>query len=184
MNEMRINTFLIYLFAWGLSVLLTGCTSSPISPEVRKEADENLNFIKVLENPTAFHGVIVIWGGVIIRVVNHADSKNAIFLWETPLDLRGKPEGKEFSEGMFLARTSAFLDPKAYTSGRKATIAGEIIGEQLGKYHGIPYVYPVIKIREIHLWEAIAPLKWDWGNIPFYLPEEFIPDEEQTRPLP
>ncbi len=180
---MRTITFLISLFAGLFSVLLIGCASSPISLEVRKEADENLNFIKVLENPTAFHGVVVIWGGVIIRAVSHADNKNAIFLWETPLDLRGKPKGKEFSEGMFVARTSEFLDPKAYTSGRKTTIAGEIIGEQLGEYRGAPYVYPIIKIREIHLWEAVSAIQWNWGNIPFYLPDEFTPDEERTEPL-
>ncbi len=179
---MRKNTFLIHLFAGLISVSMTGC-ASPISKEVKKEADESISFIKVLENPKAFHGVVVIWGGVIIRAVNHADNKNALFLWETPLDLRGKPKGEGLSEGMFIARTSEFLDPKAYVSGRKVTIAGEIIGEQLGEYRGVPYVYPVIKIREIHLWEAVPAIQWNWGRIPFYLPNEFTPDEERTEPL-
>lgn len=101
--------------------MVTGC-ESVISREVRKEADENLNFVRVLENPTVFHGVVVIWGGVIIRAVNRSGG-SALFLRETPLDPGGRPKGIELSEGLFVARTSEFLDPRTYSSRGKVTIA-------------------------------------------------------------
>ena len=165
-----------------LLLLISGC-ASPISSEVKREADKSLDFVRVLENPPAYHGVTVIWGGVIMKVVNRSGG-SALFIQETPLDNRDKPRSKDYTDGLFIARTQEFLDTKEYTSGRRVTISGEIIGEQLGKYKGTPYVYPVIKSREIHLWEREPEIKWDWANVPFYVPEEFSPDEEETTPLP
>ena len=60
-----------------LLVMISGCTS-PISREVRKEADENLEFINVLANPVSFHGVVVIWGGVIIIAVNRTGESSLL----------------------------------------------------------------------------------------------------------
>ncbi len=165
-----------------LLILISGC-ASPTSSEMKREADESLEFIRVLENPTAYHGVSVIWGGVIVRVAKRAGGSD-LFIQETPLDSSDKPRSREYADGFFVAQTREFLDTKEYTSGRRVTIAGEIIGEQLGKHKGVPYVYPLIKIRKIHLWEREPEIKWDWANIPFYVPEEFSPDEEETRPLP
>ncbi len=167
----------------GLLLIMTSGCTSPISGEVRREANESLEFIRVLENPTAFHGVTVIWGGVIVKVVNHA-SGSALFIQETPLGFRDKPRSREYADGFFIARTGEFLDPKKYTSGRRTTIAGEIISEQLGKFRGTPYVYPVIKIREIHLWEREPRIEWDWAHIPFYVPDEFTRNGKETVPLP
>ena len=174
---MRRNIFLILLVAG----LISGC-ASPVSREVRKEADENIKFIKVLENPKAFHGVTVIWGGLIVESTSRA-GESALFILETARDLRGRPGGWELSEGLFIARTPEFLDPQIYSSGRKVTVAGEIIGEQLGDYQGTPYVYPVIRIREIHPWKDPV-IKWNWGKTPFYLPDEFNPDKEHSGPRP
>ena len=89
----------------------------------------------------------------------------------------------ESSQGLFIARTPEFLDPQTYLSGRKVTVAGEIIGEKLGKFKETPYVYPIIKIREIHPWEKEHSIQWDWGKLPFYIPDEFNLEEEYHRPL-
>lgn len=163
-----------------LLLMISGCTS-PISSEVRKEANEDLEFIKVLKNPSSFHGVVVIWGGVIIKAVNHT-GESSLFIQETPLSFSGRPKGREFSQGLFIARTPEFLDPQTYFSGRKVTIAGEIIGEELGQFKETPYVYPIIKIREIHHWEKEHSIWWDWGKLPFYMPDEFNPDKERHKP--
>jgi len=165
-----------------LLLLMISACASPISSEVRKEAKGNLEFITVLENPSSFHGAVVIWGGVIIKTVNRA-GESSLFIQETPLNFRGRPKGREFSQGLFIARTPEFLDPQTYLSGRKVTVAGEIIGEKLGKFKDTPYVYPVIKIREIHPWEKEDSIQWDWGKLPFYLPDEFNPDKERHKPL-
>ena len=163
-----------------LLLMISGC-ASPISSEARKEANGNLEFTKVLENPSSFHGVVVIWGGVIIKAVNRT-GESALFIQETPLNFRGRPKGTEFSQGLFIARSPEFLDPQTYFSGRKVTVAGEIIGEELGKFKETPYVYPIIKIREIHPWEKEHSIQWNWGKLPFYLPNEFNPAEEYRKP--
>ncbi len=175
---MRLISFLGFLF----TVLLSSC-SSPISGEVRKEADENFNFARVLENPTAYHGTVVIWGGLILKMVSNSGG-SSLFLMETPLDLMGKPKGKEFSEGCFIAQTQELLDPKIYSEGLRVRITGEIIGEKLGKFRETPYVYPVVKAREIRLWKEEPAIKWDWGKTPFYVPDEFSPDKEHGGPMP
>ena len=161
--------------------MISGC-ASPISSEARKEANGNLEFTKVLENPSSFHGVVVIWGGVIIKAVNRR-GESSLFIQETPLNFRGRPKGRGSSQGLFIARSPEFLDPQTYISGRRVTVAGEIIGEKLGKFKEAPYVYPIIKIREIHPWEKEPSIKWDWGRLPFYTPDEFNPEEEQRGPL-
>jgi outer membrane lipoprotein len=162
---------------------ITGC-AGPISREVRKEADENLEFRKVLENPPAFHGLVIIWGGVIIETVGRAGGSE-LYLWETPLDLAGKPKGREYAEGEFIAKTNEFLDSELYTRGRKVTVAGEIVGEEPGTYQGSPYVFPVVKIKEVHLWKKEVPsVQWDWGETPYYWPDEHSPDEEGPGPVP
>jgi len=125
---------------------------------------------------------VVIWGGVIIKVVNRT-GESSLFIQETPLNFSGKPKDREFSQGLFIARTPEFLDPQTYFSGRKVTVAGEIIGEKLGVFKDTPYVYPIIKIREIHTWEKEPSIQWDWGKLPFYMPDEFKPDEEYREPL-
>jgi outer membrane lipoprotein len=179
----RQNTVHGLLFISLLLVVISGCVS-PISREVRKEANENLEFTKVLQNPLSFRGVVVIWGGVIIKVVNHPGGSD-LFLWETPLDLSGRPKGREYSEGEFIAKTSQSLDPQIYTSGRKISVAGEVTGEELGSYNNAPYIYPVIKIRESHLWKTEIPaINWEWGETPYYWPDEFNPDKEHRGPHP
>ena len=166
-----------------LLFIIAGC-AGPISPEVRKEADKNLEFVKVLEKPSSFRGSVVIWGGVIMRVVTRSGGSD-LFLWETPLDYRGRPGGRENSEGEFIARTSESLDPKIYARGRRITVAGEITGEELGSSNDRPYLYPVIKIRESHLWEQNAPaVQLYWGKRPYYWPDEFTSDREYRGPLP
>lgn len=124
-------------------------------------------------------GVVVIWGGVIMKVDNHAGGSD-LYLWEMPLDFRGKPKGREFSKGEFIAKSSKFLDPKSYTMQQKVTVAGEITGEELGSYGGLPYVYTVIKIKKIYLWKKEIPtIQWEWGETPYYWPNEISPKLEK-----
>lgn len=164
-----------------LLLILSGCADT-VSSRASNKAIEELAFLKVLENPTSFRGADVTWGGVIIKVSN-SPGGSAIFLLETPPDSEGRPKGRGFDEGAFIARASEFLDPRIYTPGRKITVSGEVAGEELGSYHKSPYVYPVVKARDIHLWEKeIPPVQWDWGKIPYEWSDEFNPDELHGEP--
>ena len=177
--------FTIHLLCLMLFVFMfSSCAApAPIETGVRNEKSQDLDLKTVLKGPSGYKGETVIWGGVIFR----SEKKNGLtflFVEETPFDFRGRPKDLEFSEGLFIAAASEDLDPKSYTAGRKITVAGEIAGEELGVYRNAPYVYPVLRVREIHLWTVDpAPIQWNWGRIPYYWPDEYTPDQER-RPTP
>jgi outer membrane lipoprotein len=168
------------IFFFGLAlVIISGC-SYPISKALRNQADENLAFTDVLARPSAYSGVVVIWGGVIVKTVSRP-GRSELVLWETPLDSRGKPGGNEFSSGLFMAETSEFLDPKKFSGGRKVTVAGKLAGGETGVYNGKPYLYPLVEIKELHLWPE--RIRWNWGRIPYYWPNQYSPTRRYREPL-
>jgi outer membrane lipoprotein len=173
----RLLVAILYLAI--LPVLISGC-SYPISKAVRQEAAENLPFTDVLAKPAAYRGSVVIWGGVVMKTVTHP-GRSELVLWEAPLDSRGRPEGKELSSGLFIAETPEFLDPAKYSAGRKVTVAGVISGGELGTYDGQPYVYPLVHIKELHLWRE--PIEWDWGRTPYYWPNQYSPQQQFRQSL-
>ena len=129
-----------------------GC-AYPISKELREEVNKNLTFPMVLESPTAYVGSIVIWGGEIVKTNNLKDSTEILVL-DTPLDYEGVPEDAAFSRGRFIARSARFLDPALYKAGSKITIAGEIIGKETRPLGKTAYTYPVIAVKQLHLWKS------------------------------
>ncbi len=145
------------LLAFFLGVS-SGC-SHVISSEMRAAAREDLDFTMVLADPERYHGELVIWGGVILEIHNKPEGTTVMVL-ETPLDWEGAPRDAEFSRGRFLAKTGVFLDQAVYSQGRKVTLAGEVAGRELGKIGELWYGYPVLSVREIHLWEERLQV---WG---------------------
>jgi len=142
----------------GIALLLiaSSCTH-PISRQLRKEAQkEKVLFTKVLEDPAAYKGRIVIWGGKVIEITNLKDVTEMIVL-ETPLDFLGAPESEQSSRGRFIGRIPKFLDPAIYLADRNITLAGEIIGAEEKELGATTYTYPVVLIKELHLWEKFHP---------------------------
>jgi outer membrane lipoprotein len=134
-----------------LVLSISGC-AYPISQQLREEAAKNVTFPMVLNNPPAYIGDIVIWGGTIIRTVN-LKAGTEIFILDTPLNQRGVPKQAIHSRGRFVAKSSKFFDPAVYKRGNQVTVAGEISGEKTLPLGQTRYTYPVIRIKEIHLWE-------------------------------
>ena len=64
-----IKWFFLSLYAFAAS----GC-AYPISKGLRQEASKNLTFSMVLQNPAAYVGSVVIWGGEIIKTTNLKNS--------------------------------------------------------------------------------------------------------------
>jgi outer membrane lipoprotein len=172
------------LFLGLLLIVISGC-ASPAPTEIGVgKVNENLTVIKVLGNPSDFKGEVIVWGGVIMKMVS-SEAGGDLYIQATPFDFRGRPKDEEFSEGMFIARTWEFLDPQKYAPGRKVTVAGEIIGAEMKTYEGAPYIYPLVRIREIHLWEKESPpIQWNWWKTHYYWPDEYTPDQERRQPLP
>jgi outer membrane lipoprotein len=176
---MRKSSLTVSVFAAAL-LISTGC-ASPISPQLRQDAAKNLSFATVLANPGAYSGKIVVWGGVIVKIVSRTDGSD-LYLSETPLGSNGRPRGREYSEGEFIAKTSEILDPNTYAPEREITVAGEIVGQELGTYLGAPYAYPVIMVKELHLWEKAQGIRMEWWKVPYYSPYRFTPQQYLQQP--
>lgn len=71
------------VFGLLLLILFSGCT--PISKELRAQTDRTVGFQQVFQNPEAYKGKIVIWGGEIIETINQKDGTTLIVVLQRPL---------------------------------------------------------------------------------------------------
>jgi outer membrane lipoprotein len=149
-----------------LSLSMVGC-AYPISEQIREEVAEDVTFPMVLKNPSAYEGDIVLWGGFIIETVNLKEGAE-IFVLDTPLDHWEEPEPERYSRGRFIAKTTKFLDPAVYRAGKKITLAGQIVGGQTLPLGEATYTYPVVVIKQFHLWKQVY-------NYPFYYYPYYYP---------
>ncbi|MFW6162195.1 MAG: Slp family lipoprotein [Planctomycetota bacterium] len=133
------------------AVVTAGC-SHPISKALREQAEAAPPFPAIRANPQAFQGTTVVWGGEIVQTVNRDDGTDIIVL-ETPLNALGEPSDARESRGRFILRTPDFLDPAVYKESREVTAAGDVVGAERKPLGQTQYTYPVVRIRELHLWE-------------------------------
>ncbi len=163
MEHLRFSKF----FLFGLLLpLVSACATYPISSELRQEAKASPTFSMILQNPTAYTGAMVIWGGSIIQTLNTKEGTDILVL-ETPLGYEERPEGTRYSQGRFIAKTASYLDPEVYKPGRRVTVAGEVIGKEAKPLGNTSYTYPVVMIKEIHLWRRYRVYAYPY---PYYYP--------------
>jgi len=146
-----------------LVFLLSGC-AHVISKELRIQSDPSLGFSQVRQNPNAFKGKMVIWGGEIIETVNQRDATTQIEVFQKPLGWRGEPRQTASSEGRFLILVNQYLDPYLYRTGRNITVMGEVLEGKIKTLGEMDYRYPLLSGRQIHLWQeyAYAPYPYDY----------------------
>lgn len=130
---------------------LLGC-AHVISKELREKVDKELTPITLFKEPEACKGKTVILGGVIVSSLN-TDEGTYIEVLQKPLNYRGKPEDSDISHGRFIIFHEAYLDTAIYSGGKEITVAGEVIGKRLRPLGEIQYQYPLIKSKELHLFE-------------------------------
>ena len=136
-----------------LTVLsLIGC-AHVVSKELREKADkEPFPVTALFKDPDAFRGKTVILGGVIVNSANMEEG-TYIEVIQKPLDYRGRPEDTDASYGRFITFYEGYLDTAIYTQGRQVTVAGEVMGKKMHPLGEIEYPYPLIRSRELHLFE-------------------------------
>lgn len=149
-------------------LFLSGC-AHVISKDLRERADPSVNLVAVRENPKAFEGKMVIWGGELIETFNQRDGTTLLEIFHRPLSWRGEPREDAPSEGRFLVLAERYLDPYLFRTGRRVTVAGELRGEKRKLLGEMEYRYPLLVAQEIHLWEFTRPYvyylydPWWWG---------------------
>lgn len=145
-------TAVIGLLCVGVFLVSASC-AYPVSTQLRHEAKkDNAAFPKALEDPTAYAGKTVVWGGRIIETINH-DGGTDIVVLDTPLDSWLEPQSTKNTRGRFIARSTKFLDPALYEANREITLAGEIVNAEERPLGQTIYRYPVVQVKELHLWE-------------------------------
>ena len=163
------NSFQSFLLLF-LVLLLSGC-AHVISKDLRDAADQDVPFREILKNPSAYKGKSVVWGGEIIETTNKQDGTTLIEVFQRSLNWREEPTGS--SEGRFLVRVESYLDSYVYSKGRKITVAGEILGEDVRPLGEMDYRYPLVLSKQLHLWEYYYPYsyyyypRW-WYYDPWY----------------
>ena len=165
----RFQRFLLF----SLILLISGC-AHVISKDLRVKVDPSLTFGQILQNPNAYQGKTVLWGGEIIQTTNQKDGTTLIEVFQRPLGWRGEPKERPASEGRFLIIAEKYLDPYLFRRGRKITLAGEIQGEKIKPIGEMDYRYPYLLSKQIYLWKEYYyypvpyeyPYYYDlwWGN--------------------
>lgn len=132
-----------------LSLLaLTACSTAP--KEIQSTEAEVVTVQQVQNDPEAFVGKTVRWGGSILNVANKKDTTE-IQLLSRPLSAAARPLDKP-GNGRFMVEVPGFVDPAEYPVGRDLTVVGSVnrIEEKaVGEY---PYRYPVLVGATLHLW--------------------------------
>lgn len=142
----------IWCIALIFLLLTSGC-ASVISQELRKQVAREITFKQVLEDPEAYKGRIVLWSGIIIGSKNLKEG-TLIEVLQKPADSRGRPKDVDESDGRFLALYDGYLDVAIYNRGREVTVVGEIRGKRVLPLQEIEYAYPLITVKQTHLWRT------------------------------
>ena len=153
-----------------LIILLPGC-APVISKSLRAQVDLSLHFSEVFQNPKAYEGKIVIWGGEVIKTINQKDGTTLVEVLQRPLNRMERPKVTKPSGGRFLILFREYLDSFIFGEGTRITVAGEILGERLRPLGEMEYRYPLILSKEIYLWEYhfyLPSQYYPWGH--FYFP--------------
>ncbi len=147
------TTILIPLFSFSL----LACTSV-ISKEIRDEALTGLSLQEVKKNPGRYQGITVIWGGTILQNRQEEEGYLLEILYE-PINGAGRPyrPGGQGDRQDRLARFYVLLtptmDPMLFERGVEITVAGKIVGEKRLSSEECDLSYPLLRAREIHVWQ-------------------------------
>ncbi len=140
----------LIFMALAFSILtLTSCGHN-ISKHSLALADRSVTFAALLKDPDAFRGKFVIFGGTIAEAQKNEQGATLEII-QHDLDRRELPDESVASRGRFLAVTPEALSTKLCPPGRLVSVAGEVAGEKVMPVKGVDYTYPVIMVRELHL---------------------------------
>ena len=139
----------------ALLIALTGCASTQEAQDVQA-----LTFLQVKTAPDSFKGQSVVFGGEVLAARRLKDGTRVEIL-QLPLDRSRRP-GYDLtqSQGRFIAIYREFLDPATIPHGTRITVTGEVTGSITLPLDETDYTYPVIGIKQLHVWarsEDVAP---------------------------
>ncbi|WP_083767907.1 Slp family lipoprotein [Thioalkalivibrio sp. K90mix] len=132
-------------------VLLVGCASGPL--DIPDAVGDPVPPRSVTADSLPAEDQV--WGGVIARVDNRADS-TVIEVVSYPLQ-RQEPQTRQANTGRFRLKVDGFADPVDYRPGRRVTAVGTVSGTEEGSIGELAYVFPLLDAYSVHLWPDPEP---------------------------
>lgn len=133
---------------------LAGCATVP--EDLQPVADTQPSMAQVLQDPDAYKGEIVVWGGTIAEVTNLAEGTR-LEVVSRPLARNQRPLDVDRSEGRFHVFVAGFLDPQVHAPQRAVTVRGTVVGANPGVIGSFPYTFPEIEAASVYLWPPAEP---------------------------
>jgi outer membrane lipoprotein len=145
-------------------ISLAGC-ATVISDQSLRLVDRGVSFAELRQDPQRHIGRYLLLGGVIVSVRNTSEG-GELEVAQLKTDERGEITDTGSSGGRFIAASSTFIDPALYKPGNLVTLVGEVRAKRTKPLGDLEYTYPVLAIREIHLWrpgEVSLPPTFHFG---------------------
>jgi outer membrane lipoprotein len=141
---------LLRLAAAAALLALAACAPAPIYKTTGTIAAAPFN---VAQAPERYANAPVVWGGRIVAVHNLADHSEVEVL-AYPLDGSQRPKANDSGLGRFIALMPGYVESMDYPAGALMTLDGQITGSRAGKVGEAPYVFPLVKVNQSHVWTA------------------------------
>jgi len=135
--------------------LITAGCAPPFPKETLDKVNRNITFLELKKEAEIFKGTWVMLGGMIVGS-KIAIEGTLIEILQKPLDSDGRPLQTDSTEGRFLIQSDTFLDPAIYHAGRLITVVAEVVGRKELPLDDIMYSYPLLIVKDQHLWEQIG----------------------------
>lgn len=149
-------TRMLALLALSL-MTLSGC-SHVISQTNRASVTPGLDLAMVRAAPQQHLGATLLLGGNILGLMPQ-EGRSVLEVYSWKLDGRGEPTEFDEAGGRFLVVTDLWFDPLRFRPGYFVTLVGTVEGSETVDLGGTDYLYPLIRVVEIHALEL--PLRYD-----------------------
>ncbi len=143
----------------ALLLILAGCAHYLSAPS-RALVDRSVTFRRLIEDPDAYRGKMIMLGGT-VAAVEHTREGTRLEVIEHRLDSRELPDESIPSRGRFLATTPESVESASFEPGTLVTMAGEVVGQKSENRQGGIHTYPLIAIKEIH--DIVIEQETHWG---------------------
>ena len=175
----RITIFALLL---GGLLILSSCAESAhqvqrnaghidVPLELARQIDTSVNFVDLKAAPANYVGRVIMAGGVVLSAKRTKD-QTEIEILQLPTE-GGEPSTTDRlrSEGRFLAVREEFFDPASVPPGTPITVIGVVKGSTTRPLDDSEYIYPVLDIKHLTDWSAVAAQQSGGSNAAFYGPQ-------------
>jgi outer membrane lipoprotein len=136
--------------------VLRGAAYNDVPPELAQQIDGSVAFADLRAAPGNYVGQVIMVGGVVIKA-KRKENRTEIEVLQLPAEAGGPSTTERFrSEGRFMAVREEFLDPATVPPGTPITVIGVVTGSTTRPLDDSEYAYPVLEIKHLTDWSAVA----------------------------